>query len=83
MPPRSWRFTSGFICGLLLGVLAAIGLMFLKPVDHIHEIRLLLGSSGIGAAAGIAAVAIRNRRASTAFRALEARRGYDLRQKGK
>jgi len=83
MPPRNWRYTSGLIFGMLLGVLIAIGLMLLKPVDRMHEITALLGSSGIGAAAGIAAVAMRNRRASAAFRALEARRGYDLRQKRK
>ena len=83
MPPRNWRYTSGLIFGMLLGVLIAIGLMLLKPVDRMHEITALLGSSGIGAAVGIAAVAMRNRRASAAFRALEARRGYDPRQKRK
>jgi len=60
MPPRNWRYTSGLIFGMLLGVLIAIGLMLLKPVDRMHEITALLGSSGIGAAVGIAAVAMRN-----------------------
>ena len=82
MPPRKWRFSSGLILGFLAGALIGLGLLLLKPMDHMDEIDWLVGAAGVGAVAGIAVVGIRNLQASRAYRALERRRGYDIRRSG-
>lgn len=68
--------------GVLFGALVGFGLLLLEPVDHMDEINWLLAAGGIGAVAGVGTVAIRNLQAARAYRALERRRGYDIRRSG-